>query len=163
MLLITEVMEYRQRIGLISVRLDVGRPDNLPPLLGIVGPEFPELRWRQRHGDAAQLGKSCPDLRIGKAGIDLAIELLDDLLGRVSRRTDPVPKIYLVAWHKLADGRHLGQRLPARRRGHAERTQLAGSDIFKGRHHIAERGLYLPADRIGQRGWHRHDKAHAPR
>src|SRR5215831_12249088 len=44
--------------------------------------------------------------------------------------------------------RHLGQCLPARRRGYAERTQLAGSDIFKGRHHIAERGLYLPADRV---------------
>src|SRR6266480_3667467 len=60
-----------------SLRLDVGRSDNLAPLLGIIGQEFPELHWRQWHRDVAEADDPSPNFGIGESSIDLAIKLLD--------------------------------------------------------------------------------------
>ena len=71
-----------------SVCLDVGRPDHLAPLLGFVGDELSEVGGRARKHRAAQIGEPRLHLGIGEAGIDLLVELLDDLGGRVLGRAD---------------------------------------------------------------------------
>src|SRR5262249_15267289 len=60
-----------------SLRLDVGRPDHLAPLLGLVGNEPAEVGGRAREHRVAQLGDARPDLGIIEASIDLAVELVD--------------------------------------------------------------------------------------
>src|SRR5215831_13552325 len=56
---------FRATVGLPqSLRLDVGRPDHLGPLLGIVDQEFPELGWRQRHQDVPEADDTCPNFVI---------------------------------------------------------------------------------------------------
>src|SRR6516164_1181102 len=47
-----------------SLRLDVGRPDHLRPLLGFFGNEFAEVGERHRHRHAAKVGKARLDLGI---------------------------------------------------------------------------------------------------
>ena len=39
-----------------SHRLNVGRPDNLAPLLGLFGDQFSELVGRRRHRNCAYVG-----------------------------------------------------------------------------------------------------------
>jgi hypothetical protein len=41
-----------------SLRLDVGRPDHLGPLLGFFSNEFAEVGERHRHRHAAEVGKA---------------------------------------------------------------------------------------------------------
>ena len=67
-----------------SVRLDVGRPDHLGPLLGFVDDELAEVGGRAREHRTTRVGKPRLHLGIGEAGIDLLVELVDDLGGRVS-------------------------------------------------------------------------------
>jgi len=64
-----------------SLRLDVGRPDHLAPLFGFLGDHLAEVSGREREHVAAQVGKARLDLGIGKASVDLLVELLD-YLGR---------------------------------------------------------------------------------
>ena len=66
-----------------SLRLDVGRPDHLAPLLGFVGDELAEVGGRKREHVATQFGKPRLHLGIGEAGVDFPVELFDDLGGRV--------------------------------------------------------------------------------
>src|SRR5262249_10330898 len=78
------------RIGTAaSVRLDVGSPDYLAPFLGFVGDQFPKFSGREREHGATQVGKARLDLGIGEAGVDLFVELVDDLCGRIPGSTDP--------------------------------------------------------------------------
>ena len=76
---------------------------------------------------AAHVGQPRLDLRIGEAGIDLLVEPIDDLGRRVLGRANAVPRARLVARHELAHRRNVRQRLRARRGGHRQRAQLAGS------------------------------------
>ena len=46
---------------------------------------------------------------------------------------EPVPDAVLEAGHELAHGRQLGQLVGAHRRGHRERTQLAGPEVAERR------------------------------
>src|SRR5262249_41850329 len=62
-----------------SVCLDVGRPDHLAPLLRFVGNETAEITWRASEDDAAEVGELRLQLGIGEAGVDLLVELVDDL------------------------------------------------------------------------------------
>ena len=113
-----------------SLRLDVGRPDHLAPLLGFVGDELAEVGGRARKRRAAEVGEPRLDLGIGEAGVDLLVELVDDLGGRVLRRADAEPGARLVARHEFAHGRDVRQRLRARRGRHRQRAQLAGPDVL---------------------------------
>src|SRR5262245_50380406 len=61
-----------------SVRLDVGGPDHLAPLLGFVGDELAEFGGRHRHRHAAQIGEPRLDRGIGEAGVNCLVELVDD-------------------------------------------------------------------------------------
>src|SRR5262245_35089305 len=77
-------------------RLDTSKFDHLGPLLGVVGNKLPEIGGRARK-DRALLDEACPDARIGKTRVDLPIELVDDLGGRVLGRTYAEPGARLVA------------------------------------------------------------------
>ena len=72
---ITRVTEYR--IGTAaSFGLDVGRPDHLTPLLGIVDDELGKVAWRIHQRRATEIGKSRLDLGIGESRVDLRVELV---------------------------------------------------------------------------------------
>jgi hypothetical protein len=79
-------MEYRPVRRSISLRLDVGRSDHLRPLFGVVCDELPEGGRRQRQRDAAEIEEPLLHLGIGEAGIDLLVELIDDLSRRALGR-----------------------------------------------------------------------------
>ena len=69
--------------------LDVGRPDYLAPLLGFLSDELAEVRGRAGKWGFPEIGKPCLHLGIGKASVDLLVELADDLSWRVRRHADP--------------------------------------------------------------------------
>ena len=100
--------------------------------LSLVGDKPSEVGWRTRKCRAALVGKPRLELGIGERGVDLLVEPVDDLGGRVLRRTDATPEARLVVRHEIAHGREVRQRLRARRGGHRQRTQLAGSDVLDG-------------------------------
>src|SRR5262245_10449865 len=53
----------------VSVRLDVGRPDHLAPLLGFVGDELAEIGGRADKRRASKVGKPRLYLGIGEAAL----------------------------------------------------------------------------------------------
>src|SRR5262249_58720171 len=58
-----------------SVQLDVRGPDHLAPFLGFVGDQLAKIGRREREHVAAQVGKPRLELGIGKASVDLLVEL----------------------------------------------------------------------------------------
>src|SRR5262249_35885418 len=66
-----------------SVRLNARELDHLRPFLGFVGDELAKVGGREREHVATEVEKPCLDLGIGKASVDLLVELLDDLGRRV--------------------------------------------------------------------------------
>src|SRR5215471_14558773 len=69
----TVFMEHLAR----SLRLDVGRPDHLAPLLGFFGNERFEIGRRATEDNPAQIHELCLHFGIGEASIDLLVELVD--------------------------------------------------------------------------------------
>ena len=57
--------------------------DHLGPLLGFIGDELSESAGEPANTAAAQVGEACLYLGVGEGGIDLLVELVDDLGGRV--------------------------------------------------------------------------------
>src|SRR5262249_49173113 len=94
-----------------SLGLEVGGVDHLSPLLGFFCHERPEIARRATENNAAEGGELSLQLGIGEAGIDLLVEFIDDLIGRVLGRTDPIPATSLVVWQELSHGRDVRQRL----------------------------------------------------
>src|SRR5215510_14570942 len=60
-----------------SLRLDVGHPDHLAPLLGFVRDQLAEVSRRARKRRAAQIGKPRLDLGICERGVDLLVAPVD--------------------------------------------------------------------------------------
>src|SRR5215467_387080 len=104
----------RPASGAISLRLDVGRPDYLGPLLGLVGDEHSEIGGRAGKRRAAQIGKPHAQLGISESGVDLQVELINDVSGCTLRRADAIPGARVIARHEFGHGRNAGQRLRAR-------------------------------------------------
>src|SRR5262249_49794386 len=73
------------------LRLDVGRPDHLAPLLGLIGDELSELNSAHRHRHVAYLSHPRLDLGFDETGVDLTIERLDDLGRRTTRGDNTNP------------------------------------------------------------------------
>src|SRR6516165_3863091 len=69
----------------VSLRLDAGELDHLAPLFGLFGDELAEVGRRAWKWGGAPLGKPRLHLGIGKGRVDLRVELLDDVSGRVFR------------------------------------------------------------------------------
>jgi hypothetical protein len=100
--LIAERTLWNASLGLL--RLDVGGPDHLGPLLGFVGDELAEVGRRTLKDRYAQGGKSRLDLGISEGGIDFLVELVDDLGRRALGNADTMPAAGLVVRHKFAQG-----------------------------------------------------------
>src|SRR5262245_39441128 len=88
-----------------SIRLDARGLDHFGPLLGVVGDELAKVGGREREHVATEVGKPRLDLGVGKASVDLLVELLDDLGRRGLRCADAGPITRLVARYELTHGR----------------------------------------------------------
>src|SRR6516164_4504809 len=80
-----------------SVRLDVGRPNYLAPLLGFFGDELAEVGRRAHHHRAAQVGKPCFELGVDEARVDCLVEFIDHFGRRVLGHADAMPRSRFVA------------------------------------------------------------------
>src|SRR6516162_201121 len=87
-----------------SLRLDTRRLDHLGPLLGLVDDELAERAGTHRHRLAAELCQPHLNPGIGETGIDLLVEILDDLHWSAFRRAHAEPRARLVARHELSHG-----------------------------------------------------------
>src|SRR5215813_4822347 len=118
-----------QRRG-ASLRLDVGCFDYLAPLLGLGDNELCKVAGRARKSSATEFGQPRLDLGIGKAGVDLGVELVDDLSRRVPGRADPIPLARLEAPQEFSHSWDARQRLRARRARYRQRSQRASLDVL---------------------------------
>src|SRR6516164_10948975 len=84
---VTGTTEYRRLDDHSSVRLDVGYPDHLAPLLSFFRDEPAELGGRHRHWNATKVRNPCRHIGIYKGCIDLFVQLVDDLCRSVLGRT----------------------------------------------------------------------------
>jgi hypothetical protein len=125
--------------------------DDLRPLLGLLDDTCSELGRRAGHLDDAELVEPRLHLRIGKAGVDLAVEPVDDLRRRIPGRADAVERARLVARQEIAQRRNLGECRDARRGGHRQRPQLARPYVSERARRRVEHELHLSADQIGER------------
>src|SRR5262245_6096031 len=80
------------------LRLDVGRPDYLAPLLGFVGDELGEVGRRARKHCRAQIGNPRLHLGISEPSVYFFVEFVDYLRRRALGRTEAAPEARLVAW-----------------------------------------------------------------
>src|SRR5580704_6146950 len=74
-----------------SVRFGAGEFDDLGPLFGFVGEEFSKPGRRHRHRLAAEVLDPGLDLRIGEAGGDRGVELVDNLTRSALGRAGAIP------------------------------------------------------------------------
>src|SRR5262249_16590076 len=125
----TGFMEYLVPGRTGSVGLDIGRPDHLAPLLGFVSDELAEVGGRARKHRVAQIGDARLDLDVGEAGIDLAVEFIDDLGGRTLGRTNAEPPAGFEAGQEIAHSGDVGQCIRTVCRRHRQCPQLAGLDV----------------------------------
>src|SRR5215467_12788670 len=82
--------------------------DHLGPLFGFLADELAEVGGRARKHRAAEVGKPRFNLGISEARIDLIIELLDNLDGRVPGCANAKPLARLIAGHEVTHGRNFG-------------------------------------------------------
>ena len=85
-----------------SVRLDACELDHLGPFLDFVGDELFKVGGGTREHRGSQVGEAFLHVGIGKSGIDLLVELLDNLRGRGFGHDDPVPASPTIALLCLA-------------------------------------------------------------
>src|SRR5262249_962011 len=79
-----------------SLRLDVRRTDHLGPLLGFLCDQPSKVGGREREHVATHVGKPRLEPGIGKASVDLPVELVDDFDRRGLRCADAIPTARLV-------------------------------------------------------------------
>src|SRR5271163_3778494 len=109
------LFQIRRRV---SLGLDVCRPDHLAPPLDVVRDQLSKVGGRARKYFGAQVGKPSLYSGIGKRGVDLLVELVDDLWGRTLGRAGSDPGARLIAGHKIPDGWDVRQGVDACRGGH---------------------------------------------
>src|SRR5215471_1128772 len=95
---------------LSSLHLDAGLAEHFAPFLGIVDNELAELGGGHRRRLGADIGKARVELGVREAGVDLAVELVDDVARNFAGRANAVPPDRLVARHEVADGWKFRQR-----------------------------------------------------
>src|SRR5262245_63755926 len=118
--------------------LDVGRPDHLAPFLGFVGDEFPEFSGGHKCRLETHVEEAHLHLRIGKDCVDLVVEPVNNVGGRIFRGANTLLTARLVAGHKFVHGWDIGQHIQAGRGGHCEAAQLAVSDVLDRLSHCTE-------------------------
>src|SRR5262245_54105636 len=126
----TDVTEYLAK-SCGSLGFDVGGVDHLGPLLGFFGNERPEIARRATENKAAELDELSLQLGLGEAGIDLLVELIDDLGRRLCRCAEAEIAARLVAWHKFGHGRKIRERVGARYCAYRQRAELPRPDVLE--------------------------------
>src|SRR5262249_34065706 len=79
------------------LRLETRQLDHLGPLRKVGCDQRPELARRQDDRRGAELGELRLDARVCQPGIDLAVELLDDVGWRAAGNTDAGPRPHLIS------------------------------------------------------------------
>src|SRR5262249_57177466 len=64
-----------------SLRLDVGCPDHVAPLVGFIGEQLAEVGGRARKYSTSQVSESRLHLRVGEGGVDFHVEPIHDFGG----------------------------------------------------------------------------------
>src|SRR5215468_9752514 len=82
-------LHFGRRSASRTLRLDVGRPDHLAPLLSLFGDELAEIGGRTRKRDAPKVCEPRLQPGIDEARIDLFVELVNDLDGCVLGNATP--------------------------------------------------------------------------
>src|SRR5262249_18895545 len=144
----TGFMEYRPD-GLL--RLDVGRPDHLAPLLGFGGEELAKFGRLTGKRCIAQIAESRFHLGAHETRIGLPVEPFDDVRRRIPGRAQAKPRARLVARHEITEYRNVRQDLGARGRRHRQGARLAGANILDPRLDRAKEPWDWPAEQSGQR------------
>src|SRR5262249_22583536 len=109
-----------------------------------------EIGGRAHKRRASKIGKPRLDLGISEAGVDLLVELVDDLRRRVLWYADAIPVARLITRQELTHSRESPQCLPAPPGRHRQRPHLAGPNVLDGCGHCRKAYLYLPREEIGQ-------------
>src|SRR5438552_3826062 len=122
----TATMKYAKRLAVLAPEALVAAKLAINSGLDAAG-----CRKALRVGaDVAQVGEPGLDPGVGERGIDLLVELIDDLGGRALGNAHAEPSACLEAGHEIGHHRQVRERLRARRRGHRQRAQLAGADVL---------------------------------
>jgi hypothetical protein len=109
------------------IRLDSRKLDHPGPLIGLLRHELSELGGRLKENRGPQLGELRLELGIAEPGIDLPVELLDDLSGRIPGHADAIPPAYLIAWNEMPQSPTVSRdRFPQ----HSLTSQPAASGLF---------------------------------
>src|SRR5215813_15530099 len=111
------------------LRLDVGRADDLAPLVDVFGNEFAEVGGRTHKDCRSKFGKPVLDLGIGDHRIYFTMKPVDDGGRRVPGRDNAIPAIRLVAGHEVANCRDIGQGVLTLCAGYGQCAQTACLDI----------------------------------
>lgn len=90
----------------MSLRPDAGGFDYLGPFCGFRGNQLDEIRRRACECDDAKIFEPCPNGNIGEAGVDFAIEEIDDFGRRTHRGTDTVERTRLVTGYEFCNRRN---------------------------------------------------------
>src|SRR5262245_25793327 len=113
-------MEYRRRSG--SFRLYTGELDHLAPLLGFVGDQLAKVCGRTGKNHATHVGELRLEFAISESGVDLRVELVDDLGRRAPGHADAEPAGRLVTWQEIAHSWNVRQRIRTRCARYCERA-----------------------------------------
>src|SRR5262245_27812324 len=111
------------------LRLDVGRADDLAPLVDVLGNEIAEVGGRTRKGYRSKFGKPVLDLGVGDHRIYFTMKLFEDSSLRVPGCDDAVPAIRLVAGHEVANSRDVRQGVLTLCTSYGQCAQTACLDI----------------------------------
>src|SRR5215470_10265915 len=130
-----------------SFRLDVGRPDDLAPDLGLDFDAVSELLRRACDHFEAERRQALLHVRQGKNCRDLALERADNLVRRSGGRQEAHPTVTLdLRIAGLCGRRYVGKELRARLARHRQCPQLPGFERLHGRRQRTpdDRGVAAP-------------------
>src|SRR4051812_42103407 len=102
----TEFIEYAAG-DCRSVGLDIRSPDHLAPFLGFGCHVRTELRGTKQQWHGGRLSNFCLDYRIGQAGADFGIELLNDLRRHTVSDREAIPARYLKSRNRIGYPRRI--------------------------------------------------------
>src|SRR5262245_6919235 len=110
----------------------------------------PVVRGRAADHAAAQVGKPQLQLGVRQRRVNLLVQFVNDLTGRVPGCADTYPCSRIITRHKLTQRWDVRQDLRARRSGDRQCAHFAGLDVLNGRR--GEHHLHLPTYDVGKRG-----------
>src|SRR5215813_10198849 len=107
----TPAISLNRRDGISgwSPRLNVRKLHHLAPLLSFLRNELAEVAGRAWKCGGTQLGKPRLHVGISEGGVDLLVEFVNNLYGRVAWRADAGPEAKLIARNKSGHCGNVGQ------------------------------------------------------